>query len=319
MRRKLDALRRGQPDDDQAGEPPAPGAQVDDEVHRAVRNLRERARERRLRPVRYERDLPRHEPRRGPSRPSGNPVTLEDATEGEVVDCPGGGKAWLVTQRLSDMGAEWEAIAQQFAQALARPDSPVRRRMDLKLGAVAGRLEDVIFLDLETTGLGNSPVFLIGAMEWREGTFEVRQLFARDYSEERAILGLYREALRPKQLLVSFNGKTFDVPFVRTRAIARGVPKPKDAPHFDLLHECRRIWRECLPDCRLQTLEHRICGRLRFGDIPGAEIPEAYHAFVRTADAWQMVEVLKHNMLDLITMADLMTRFPGDSERGTGM
>ena len=83
-----------------------------------------------------------------------------------------------------------------------------------------------------------------------------------------------------------------------------------DPLHFDLLHESRRVWKDVLPDCRLQTLERHVCGRFRQADIPSSEVPEAYHEFVRTENAWQIVEVLNHNLLDLVTLADLMTRFP---------
>jgi uncharacterized protein len=79
-------------------------------------------------------------------------------------------------------------------------------------------------------------------------------------------------------------------------------------PHLDLLGESRRAWGRRLPNCKLQTLEHRICGRLREDDIPGHLIPEAYHEYVRTGDARQMLGVLHHNLLDLVTMADLLAR-----------
>jgi len=177
--------------------------------------------------------------------------------------------------------------------------------------------DDIIFLDLETTGLGNSPLFLIGIMVWDGGGFEVRQYFARHYAEEAAIVALFQEVCTDKRLLVTFNGKSFDFPYVRTRAIANGIPFSLHPAHFDMLHECRRIWRNVLPDCKLQTLEKYICGRPRYGDIPGGQIPDAYHAYVRTENAWQMVEVLKHNFLDLVTMADLMTRFPDSGGRSS--
>ena len=53
-----------------------------------------------------------------------------------------------------------------------------------------------------------------------------------------------------------------------------------------------------------------MCRRPRCGDIAGSEIPDAYHAYVRTEDATQIVDILKHNMLDLVTLADLMSRLP---------
>ncbi|MHC5033463.1 MAG: ribonuclease H-like domain-containing protein, partial [Planctomycetota bacterium] len=169
---------------------------------------------------------------------------------------------------------------------------------------------DLIFLDLEATGLAGTPLFLVGTMVWEDEGFVVRQYFARDYSEERAVISLFLGVVARKRLLVSFNGKSFDLPYVRVRAAANGLPFEVNLAHFDLLHECRRVWRHALPDCRLQTLESHICGRHRHSDIPGAEIPDAYHEFVRTGNAAEIVEILDHNLLDLATLADLMVRLP---------
>ena len=165
-------------------------------------------------------------------------------------------------------------------------------------------------MDVESTGLGNSPLFLIGTMVWSGEGFEVRQFFARNYAEERGVIAKFIEIMADRRVLVTFNGKSFDFPYIRTRAAATGIAFQLDPWHLDMLHICRRIWKHRLPDCRLQTLESRICNRLRRGDIPGSQIPDAYHAYVHTSDARRMVDVLKHNMLDLVTMADLITRLP---------
>ena len=106
-------------------------------------------------------------------------------------------------------------------------------------------------------------------------------------------------------MLVSFNGKAFDVPVLRDRLGYHGIPSPSEPPHLDLLHAARRRWRDVLPDCRLQTLEWRVCGRRRAGDIPGEEIPDVYHRFVRTGDSSDVVTVFHHNALDLVTLADI--------------
>ena len=74
---------------------------------------------------------------------------------------------------------------------------------------------------------------------------------------------------------------------------------------FDLLHHSRRRWGRGLPDCKLQTLERHVCGRARTGDIPGRDIPETYHEYVRTGDAWPVRNILHHNALDLITLLQL--------------
>ena len=199
-----------------------------------------------------------------------------------------------------------------FSDALQRADAALRRRLDRLSFPSDLRCEDLLFLDLETTGLGNLPLFLIGTMVWEDGGFVVRQYFARDYSEERAILTLWSQVAADRRLLVSFNGKSFDVPFLRVRAAGNAAPFAQPPLHLDLLHVSRRIWKGRLPDCRLQTLERHVCKRTRSGDIPGEQIPEAYHAFVRTGNAAEMAQCVKHNRLDLLTLADLMTRLPGE-------
>jgi len=107
-------------------------------------------------------------------------------------------------------------------------------------------------------------------------------------------------------MLVTFNGKSYDAPFLRDRARVHGVSIALPERHLDLLHAARRRWREILPDCRLQTLELRVCRRRRSGDVPGEEVPGLYHDFVRRGDPYRLIPVFHHNMLDVITMAEIL-------------
>lgn len=174
--------------------------------------------------------------------------------------------------------------------------------------------EDALFLDTETTGLGGAMVFLLGAMRIGGGDVRLTQVLARDYREEPALLETWVEMLDKSGLIVSFNGKSFDLPVLRDRMAVHGVPVPKEPPHLDLLHHARRRWRGILPNCRLQTLEWRLCGRRRVGDIPGEEIPAVYHRFVRTGDAADILSVLHHNALDLVTLADIALALASPAE-----
>ncbi len=158
------------------------------------------------------------------------------------------------------------------------------------------------------------------------------QLLARNYAEEKSLLQTLWSIAADKRVLVTFNGKSFDWPMVHDRSTLHHLGQdPRDssvtAPdhstvaaattplgrqdrrpnliHCDLLHHARRRWGKQLPDCRLQTLERHICRRERAEDIPGREIPAAYHDFVRHGDAWLMRGVLHHNALDLITLLQL--------------
>jgi hypothetical protein len=165
-------------------------------------------------------------------------------------------------------------------------------------------------MDLETTGLGSTPLFLIGTMVWEDGELVVKQYLARNYAEEGAAIALYARDLEARPALVSFNGKSFDVPYVQMRAAATGVNLGTELAHGDLLIAARRAWSGTVPNCQLTTLEEHICGRPRGDDIPGAHIPDAYHEFVRSENAADIVAIMEHNRLDLITLAELMLKLP---------
>jgi uncharacterized protein YprB with RNaseH-like and TPR domain len=233
-------------------------------------------------------------------------VTLEKEMKGAERGSPSGQKAFVVERRPSGPYEEFADLDRTLREALARGDTRLSEEL-ARLDAAGGpAAEDIAFFDLETTGLGSSPLFLIGAMVCDGDGLVVRQYFARDYTEERAVLEMFLALCDGKKLLVSFNGKSFDVPFVRMRCAYNGLPCTLEQSHLDLLHTARRVWKGRTPDCKLQTLERLVCGRRREGDIPGSMIPDAYHDYVRTKNAVRMVDVLKHNYLDLITLAELL-------------
>ena len=264
-------------------------------------------------PIVFQRDLPRST---APAPPpiSGPHVKLEEAVDGVEAPAPGGSAVYLVERRLAGSDDDRDNLCEGFANALASKESGLWRQLQYIGAPVDLRPEDLVFFDLETTGLTSSPLFLIGTMVWDGPGLVTRQYFARDYSQERAAIELFLQVAAGRRLLVSFNGKSFDQPYVRTRAAASRIACRFEIAHLDLLHVARRLWKHRLPDCRLQTLESCVCGRMRHGDIPGQLIPDAYHAYVRTGNAAQMVAVLEHNFLDLVTMADIINRLPGADE-----
>ncbi len=167
-------------------------------------------------------------------------------------------------------------------------------------------LGSALFLDLETCGLAQSTVFLAGTMRWTGSDFVLHQFLARDYSEEAALLHAVAEEVAAAETIITFNGKAFDLPLLRDRATALRQAFPVPSGHVDLLHHARARWRGELPDCRLGTLEAWICGRRRSGDVPGSEIPSLYHHFVRSGDPYRLIPLLHHNLLDVISMEELL-------------
>lgn len=167
---------------------------------------------------------------------------------------------------------------------------------------------DHLFLDLETLGFVGRPLFLIGLLHadpLQDGEATLVQILARDYAEEEEALRFFAKVYAPTRTWVTFNGKSFDVPTLHLRCAFYKLEKPRPEEHLDLLHEARRHFRGVFPDCRLKTLEHRVCGRLRPDDLDGSQVPDAYHRFVRDGDPTWLEPILRHNRDDLLTLAEL--------------
>ncbi len=163
-----------------------------------------------------------------------------------------------------------------------------------------------LFLDLETLGFVGRPVFLVGLLHATGGNEgSLVQLLARDYAEEEATLHYFNRTYAEYPSWVTFNGKSFDVPTLRLRCSYHRIHAPKPKEHIDLLHIARRHFRGVFPDCRLKTLESRVCGRHRVDDLDGALVPNAYHRYVREADPTLIEPILRHNRDDLITLVEL--------------
>ncbi len=247
----------------------------------------------------YRRDLPREAPRRAPDADPGICIPIDKCIEGSEVPCDDAPPFYLI----EGLATGNQPLAAALAEALPRALAAVPLVEAPPLAP-----QDACFLDIETTGLGTGTIFLIGTLLWRGGQLVCRQLLARSYAEEASILAAFADEARTARLLVTFNGKTFDVPSLRARAAAVGVALPEAPLHLDLLHAARRRYANVLPDCRLPALERRLCGRHRIGDIAGADIGRAYHHFVRTGDARELALIVQHNRADLLTLAELMAR-----------
>lgn len=266
-------------------------------------------------PVVYSRSMPR------PGRPQstrnqisgsymhdfeGPAATLEETIEGIVTSSACGAAYYHIEMPATDLDDCACDIHACFCPLLGHPGGSAVERVACVCRSGNLAPEEVVFVDLETTGLSMTPVFLIGTMECGDCGFTFKQYLARDYSEEPGILSAFAERLSEARMIVTFNGKSFDLPYLRNRAVATGIKLPRPKSHLDLLHEARRHFGRRTPNHKLQTLEQVVCGRCRQDDIPGHLIPAAYHDFVRTGDARKIGLILRHNLHDLLTMADLM-------------
>lgn len=234
--------------------------------------------------------------------------SYEDEFGGISAKTHDGSNFLLIEKPASGIEANADIIYRRFVQLTGYPNGEAVERISETCKMKSISPENILFLDIETTGLGMTPVFLIGTMECIDGSFMFKQYFARSYSEEQGILSAVSERLKDVRMLVTFNGKTFDMPFIANRAASFGIYISRSMPHIDLLYESRKLYKGTLPNCKLQTIEKEICGRFRDDDIPSAEIPAAYKTFIRTGNTKKIGNIIQHNLYDIFTMADIMTR-----------
>jgi uncharacterized protein len=196
-------------------------------------------------------------------------------------------------------------------------------------------LRRACFLDTETTGLSGGAgtmAFVVGLGFFADAadSFCVHQYFLRDPGDEPAMVEGLVELLSEFEVLVSFNGRAFDVPIIENRFILARIPSPTAGlPHLDLLQPARRLWRHHLPSCRLGVIEQEILGVLREqDDVPSGVIPILYRDYLRTGDAREMQRVLYHNAIDILSLVTLAVRLcqafadpwgESDSEVDTGL
>jgi uncharacterized protein YprB with RNaseH-like and TPR domain len=165
-----------------------------------------------------------------------------------------------------------------------------------------------VYLDLETLGLFSRPVILFGIARVHGGRIHIEQHLVLDPAHERCALAAALGPLGDAELLVSFNGRSFDAPYLAERAAYYGLGYVEPEQHLDLLPVARRLWRDRLPDCRLCTLEAGILGRGRADDLPSAMVPEFYTAYHRSGNPGPLIPIIAHNREDLVSMVRLVAR-----------
>ena len=173
-------------------------------------------------------------------------------------------------------------------------------------GDAPGRWQDVLFLDTETTGLAGGSgtyVFLIGLAHFDDGELVLRQHLLRDIGSEREFVEHLKRELEPFRACASYNGKTFDLPLLRTRFVmAIRSELTVDESHLDLLHPARRLWKDRFGSTTLRQLEESILDDGRVTDIPGSLIPDAYFHYLRRGDEAIIAPVLEHNARDVVSL-----------------
>ncbi|MBR2558333.1 MAG: ribonuclease H-like domain-containing protein, partial [Methanobrevibacter sp.] len=168
--------------------------------------------------------------------------------------------------------------------------------------------ENFKFMDIETLGLSNVPIILVGVAEIRNNKIISSQYFLRDVYEEAAVIDGYLSHLDEDSIHVTFNGKSFDVPFIKNRCMYNRIDADIDLPHIDLMHFAKSLWGDELPNCQLQTIERELFGIEREGDVPGQFIPGYYDTYLSEENIGPIVPIIDHNRQDIVSLASFLEK-----------
>lgn len=171
--------------------------------------------------------------------------------------------------------------------------------------------ESFFFLDTETTGLpggtGSYP-FLVGLGIFEQDHFLLVQYFLENPAEEKALLSAISELFHPNDTIITFNGKSFDVPLLRNRYSLHRLSDPfTEINHIDLLPLTRRLWRNRIQSCSLANIELKIINIIREkNDVPGWRIPQLYFEYLHSGDTHDITGIMYHNAKDIISLVVLL-------------
>jgi len=199
---------------------------------------------------------------------------------------------------LTEAIVDWGRPPPMIDTAFARWEKPVA-------------YDRLLHFDTETTGLAGGTgtrAWMIGAADWlTDGRFRLRQLTTTTMGAETAMLRMFAQWLQPDTVLVSYNGKCYDSPLLKTRYRLARLPDPLSGlGHLDLLHPVRRHWKGVWENCRLATAERELLGVVREDDLPGSEAPAAWLSYLRGGSALNLRRVLTHNAQDLKSVAGIL-------------
>jgi uncharacterized protein YprB with RNaseH-like and TPR domain len=167
--------------------------------------------------------------------------------------------------------------------------------------------QDFAIIDIETLGLSERPIILLGIAKPYKDKVCTSQFLLRDIPDEPGAIWALISELEPKLSLITYNGRSFDIPYIKQRLAYYGLDSPLDNPHFDMLHFTRRALKPKLSDCRLDTVE-KYMGIKREINIPGALVPHFYDTYLRTKNVGPLVPIVEHNKQDLLTLGTLFSK-----------
>lgn len=165
--------------------------------------------------------------------------------------------------------------------------------------------EQPLFFDIETTGLSSdiSAITLIGCCDI-DGN--ITQWFNEDGFSQKQILSDFLTFMKSYDILITFNGKTFDLPFLTSKIKEFKLDASFDTyEHLDLyqiLKPYKNLWG--LKSFRQKNLEEYL-GIKRVDKLSGKKLIKTYQNFLDKGNVTDKEAVLLHNREDLLGLRSI--------------
>lgn len=164
------------------------------------------------------------------------------------------------------------------------------------------------FMDIETLGLSNVPVILIGVSELEKNKITTTQYLLKSSKDEQSILNSFINHITDESIFVTYNGASFDIPFIKQRFFFYQQRVPLNQCHLDLYHMSRRLWNNQLPNFQLTTVEKYLFNLKRTCDVPGEYIPHYYKSYLQDKNPGPLIPIIEHNRIDIVSLAKILKR-----------
>jgi uncharacterized protein YprB with RNaseH-like and TPR domain len=189
-------------------------------------------------------------------------------------------------------------------------------------------LEELLFLDIETLGLYDSPIIMVGLGYFKNNNFEIHILFARDLEEEIAMCEHLKTEILPKyNCFITYNGKSFDIPYIANRFMYFFDENPmiseEELPyerfnskfhHIDLYHNCRRKYKGTFENFTLTCMEEKLLNIKRENELPSSLVGLCYKKYLDAPLRYVglVKEIIEHNYWDLYSLPLILQKLLED-------
>ena len=173
-----------------------------------------------------------------------------------------------------------------------------------------GRPEEILFLDIETTGFTarTSDLYMIGCIYYEENVWHLIQWMAESGNEEERILKEFLNLQKTRRILIHYNGNNFDLPYLRQKCEQykldfsynemEGVDIYKRiAPYKDMLK---------LENCKQKTVEAYLDIE-RDDKFHGGELISIYKDYCKNKSEYNYNVLMLHNADDMRGMFQILS------------